>query len=302
VGRVLAALLVSAGHRVFGAERDVGVALPEGVTPFAGDLSDPRVVGRVLGASSPDWIVHLAAQSSVRHSFDDPAGTIAANTLPALHLLDGLRQVGHGARILLVGSADEYGVIAPEDLPVREVHPIRPQSPYALAKSVQASYGSLYAVRYGVDVVITRSFNHTGPGQRDSFVLPAFARQLCEIRTGTRTAVMEVGNLDVWRDFTDVRDVCDAYVALLERGRTGEIYNVCSGQAVSIRDTLEKLRRITGVDVSVRKDAARMRPVDMPELRGDAGKIREHTGWSPSIPLDDTLHSLIDYWNDHVRA
>jgi len=300
VGRVLAEQLLGAGHAVFGAERETRRVLPAGVKALGGDLTTAATVRDIVEASRPDWIVHLAAQSSVRRSFDDPAGTLSGNTLPALHLLESVRVDGRAVRVLLVGSADEYGVIDPSDLPVQEAHAVNPESPYALAKTVQARYGALYAARYGVDVVMTRSFNHTGPGQRDAFVLPAFARQLCEIRAGLREAVLHVGNLDVRRDFTDVRDVCNAYIALLERGRAGEVYNVCSGESISLREALERMRRIAGVDVTIEVDPERLRPVDMPELRGDAAKIRRDTGWEASIPFDETLRSLIEYWQDRV--
>jgi GDP-4-dehydro-6-deoxy-D-mannose reductase len=147
-------------------------------------------------------------------------------------------------------------------------------------------------------VVATRSFNHTGAGQSDVFVLSSFARQIAEIKAGRREAVLRVGNLDVKRDFLDVRDVCAAYVALLEKGEAGETYNVCSGRSYRIRDLLDRLCSLSGVEVEVRVDPERLRPVDMPELLGDASKLEAATGWKPTVAIDDTLRSLLEYWED----
>ncbi len=299
VGRVLGGRLVEAGHDVWGVERRER-PLPEGVTPCVADLSDGESAAAVLDEARPDWIVHLAAQSSVRASFDDPAGTLESNTRPALRLLEAMRRgaAPTAARILVVGSADAYGVVPPERLPVPEDAPLDPQSPYALSKAMQEATARMWAERFDVDAVITRSFNHTGPGQRDAFVLSSFARQVAAVADGRAPAVLRVGNLDVRRDFTDVRDVCDAYVALLERGERGQVYNVCSGRAVGLRDVLSMLCDIAGVSVRVEVDPDRLRPVDMPELRGDPSKIERDTGWRARIPLEQTLRDLLAWWSE----
>jgi GDP-4-dehydro-6-deoxy-D-mannose reductase len=153
-----------------------------------------------------------------------------------------------------------------------------------------------------VDTVMTRSFNHTGPGQRDVFVLSNFGKQVAEIRRGLREPVIDVGDLEVRRDFLDVRDVCDAYVVLLKKGRTGETYNVCSGRSYRIRDLLDQLCALAGVKVKVHVDQARLRPVDVPELRGDPSKMREHTGWTVKHPIEETLKSLLEYWDGELAA
>jgi len=196
-----------------------------------------------------------------------------------------------------VGSADEYGTVDGSLLPLAESAPVNPESPYALAKAIQSQYGRMFAKLYGVDAVMTRSFNHTGPGQRDTFVLSSFARQVAGIRRGTRGETIEVGNLDVKRDFLDARDVCDAYVVLLMKGRAGETYNVCSGKSYRIGDMLREMCRIANVDVTIRVDSTRLRPVDMPDLRGDPGKMRAHTGWTARREIGETLASLLDYWD-----
>jgi GDP-4-dehydro-6-deoxy-D-mannose reductase len=298
VGRALVARLAVAGYEVWGADRvDAGGGF-HGAQCLVGDLCDEAFVEDVLGRSGPACIVHLAGQASVRQSFDDPAHTLSDNTQPALNILNVLRRRKSIARVLLIGSADEYGSVHPSQLPLVEATPVNPESPYALAKVIQSQTGRMFARLYSVDAVMTRSFNHTGPGQRDAFVLSSFARQVAAIRRRTRGETIEVGNLDVKRDFLDVRDVCDAYVVLLKKGRTGETYNVCSGQSYRIGDMLRQMCDIAGVDVTIRVDASRLRPVDMPDLRGDPGKIHAHTGWSARRPIAETLASLLDYWDE----
>jgi GDP-4-dehydro-6-deoxy-D-mannose reductase len=302
VGGALVGRLASAGFAVWGADRVAPADGFAGESCLVGDLTDVAFVDRVIETVNPGHVVHLAAQSSVRRSFDEPVGTLRDNTLPTLHILERLRDAGSRARVLLVGSAEEYGSVSPGQLPLPESAPSNPESPYALAKAVQNQYGRMYARLYGVDTVMTRSFNHTGPGQRDVFVLPSFARQVAEIRRGRRAPVIDVGNVEVRRDFLDVRDVCDAYVVLLMRGRSGETYNVCSGQSYRVRDLLDRLCALAGVTVKIHVDASRLRPVDMPELRGDPGKMREHTGWTAKHPIDETLQSLLDYWDGVAGA
>jgi GDP-4-dehydro-6-deoxy-D-mannose reductase len=281
---------------VWGADRVAGGAFA-GRECLIGDLADDAFVEDLIARSDPAAIVHLAGQASVRQSFDDPAQTLSDNTRPALNILNHLRRRGSRARTLLVGSADEYGTVDATQLPLVESVPVNPESPYALAKAIQGQYGRMFAKLYDVDAVMTRSFNHTGPGQRDAFVLSNFARQVAAIRRGTRGETIEVGNLDVRRDFLDVRDVCDAYVVLLKKGRTGETYNVCSGRSYRIGDMLRQMCDLANVDVTIRVDAVRLRPVDMPELRGDPGKMLAHTGWSAKLPIEQTLRSLLEYWD-----
>jgi len=295
VGRALTARLIAGGYEVWGADR-AGSDDFAGTKCLAGDLADADFVNEVVTAARPECVVHLAAQSSVRRSFDEPAATLRDTTLPALHLLEVVRNGGVGARILLVGSADEYGTVDASELPLAETAPTRPESPYALAKVIQNQTARLYARLYQTDVVLTRSFNHTGPGQRDAFVLSNFAKQVAAIKAGRRDATLQVGNLDVRRDFLDVRDVCDAYVTLMQRGRSGETYNVCSGRSYRIGDLLDQLCAIAGTRVKIEVDAARLRPVDMTELRGDPSKIREHTGWTAKRPINETLRALLEYW------
>lgn len=297
VGRALVGRLISAGYEVWGVDRTEMDADFRGKRHLRGDLADLDFVAGVIDEAAPACIVHLAAQSSVAKSFDEPTPTLRDGTVPALHILEYLRQNSANVRVLLIGSADEYGPVNPAQIPVREDNAVNPESPYALAKVIQNQYGRMYAKLFSVDAVATRSFNHTGPGQRDAFVLSSFAKQIAEIRRGKREAEIEVGNLDVRRDFLDVRDVCDAYVVLLKKGRMGETYNVCSGLSYRVGDLLRELCALAGVHVAIRVDVARLRPVDTPELRGDPSKMREHTGWTAKLPIQETLKTLLDYWD-----
>jgi GDP-4-dehydro-6-deoxy-D-mannose reductase len=300
VGRALMSRLTGAGYEVWGVDRSDADPGFKGKRYVQGDLTDAAFVADTLNESMPACVVHLAAQSSVAKSFDEPTPTLRDGTAPALLILEHARTAKSSMRVLLIGSADEYGAVSPAQIPVREDTPAQPESPYALAKAIQNYYGRMYAKLYRVDAMMTRSFNHTGPGQRDAFVLSSFAKQVAEIRRGLREAEIEVGNLDVRRDFMDVRDVCDAYVVLLMKGRMGETYNVCSGQSYRVGDLLRELCALAAVHVAIRVDVARLRPVDTPELRGDPSKMSAHTGWSAKTPIQETLKALLDYWDGEL--
>lgn len=290
------------GYEVRGVDRTESCDVLPADAYLSGDLRDPAFVGEAIGSPDFDCIVHLAAQSSVRRSFDDPVSTLSDGTLPALHILNHLRESGAKTRVLLVGSADEYGVVPAEEMPIAEMHTVHPASPYALAKSVQNQIGTMFNTLYGVDTVMTRSFNHTGPGQREDFVLSNFARQVAEIKRGKHEPVIDVGDLESRRDFLDVRDVCDAYVVLLKKGRSGETYNVCSGKSYRIRDLLDWMCALAGVSVKIHVDKTRLRPVDMPELRGDPSKIHDQTGWASKINIEETLSAMLADWDRKIAA
>jgi GDP-4-dehydro-6-deoxy-D-mannose reductase len=290
------------GYDVRGVDRAQGCDVLDADAYLSGDLRDPGFVAEVIEVADLDCIVHLAAQSSVRRSFDEPASTLADGALPALNMLNHIRESGEKTRVLLVGSADEYGVVPASEIPISETHGVKPASPYALAKSIQNQFGAMFCSLYSVDTVMTRSFNHTGPGQREDFVLASFARQVAEIKRGTRAPVIDVGDLEIRRDFLDVRDVCDAYVVLLKKGRSGETYNVCSGNSYRIRDLLDRICALAGVEVQVRVDQARIRPIDMPDLRGDTTKIQEHTGWRAKLDIDETLKAMLEDWDRKLAA
>jgi GDP-4-dehydro-6-deoxy-D-mannose reductase len=271
-----------------------------GIEVVQADLEDATSVRQALDRVRPDRIVHLAAQSSPQRSWEDPAGTLKTNLLGLLHLLEGARSLGLAPRLLVVGSAEEYGLVRPEDTPLREDHPLRPASPYAVSKVAQGYLALQYALSPGMAIVRTRTFHHTGPRRGEQFAESSFARQLAEIEAGRRPPRLEVGNLDAVRDFTDVRDVVRAYWALLEKGVPGEVYNVCSGRGVRLADLLEELVRQSGLEVEIVVDPARLRPVDVPVLVGDPARLQAATGWQPRIPLARTLRDLLDHWRERL--
>jgi GDP-4-dehydro-6-deoxy-D-mannose reductase len=200
----------------------------------------------------------------------------------------------------VVGSAEEYGLARPEDMPLREDHPLRPASPYAVSKVAQGFLALQYALSYHLAIVRTRTFHHTGPRRGEQFAESSFARQLAEIEAGRRPPRLEVGNLDAVRDFTDVRDVVRAYWALLDRGEPGEVYNVCSGRGVKVADLLDELVRQSGLKVEIHVDPERLRPLDAPVMVGNPARLRAATGWQPGIPLSRTLRDLLDHWRERV--
>jgi len=204
--------------------------------------------------------------------------------------------------VLVVGSAEEYGAVDPDAAPITEDAPLRPLSPYAVSKVAQGFLALQYALSREMAVVRTRTFPHTGPGRGAAFAESSFARQIAEVEAGRRRPVLEVGNLDAVRDFTDVRDVVRAYWLLLERGNPGEVYNVCSGRGQSIGDVLRALLEISGVHVDLKVDRERLRPSDLPALVGDPTRLREATGWEPKIPLEQTFRDLLDHWRERVGA
>jgi GDP-4-dehydro-6-deoxy-D-mannose reductase len=290
---------------LFGLVKPHGVVrgdVPAGVTCLEADLDDAAGVAAAVLDARPDRVIHLAGQSSVQHSWMNPGGTLGTNVLGLVHLVEALLAHALRPRLLVVGSADEYGAVDPAELPIREERALRPRSPYAVSKAAQGLLAREYAGHAGLWVVCTRTFPHTGPRRGEAFAESSFARQLAEIEADRREPVLRVGNLDAVRDFSDVRDVVRAYWSLLGHGVSGQAYNVCSGTGVSIRQLLDRLIELSGVRVEVRVDPERLRPVDIPALVGHPGKLREATGWCPQLPLDQTLRDLLGYWRERVRS
>ncbi|HSQ60543.1 MAG TPA: GDP-mannose 4,6-dehydratase [Acidobacteriota bacterium] len=264
------------------------------------DVVDAAAVASAVRDLRPDAIVHLAAQSSGAASLERPAETYRVNAIGSLNLLEAVRAEAPGAMLLLVGSADAYGS-GTAGTKIREDAPLRPKNPYALSKAAQDALGELYAGSYGLRVVRTRTFSHTGPGQRPQFALAAFAEQIARVDAGLQTPEIRVGNLDAVREYADVRDVVAAYRALIERGEPGEAYNVCTGEGHRLRDLLDRLLAIAGVRADVITDPSRTRARDVDHLVGDPAKIRERTGWTPRLPLDRTLNDLYQDARERVR-
>jgi GDP-4-dehydro-6-deoxy-D-mannose reductase len=264
------------------------------------DLNDPAAVEKLLDEVAPDRIVHLAGQSSVHRSWIEPGGTLRTNVLGLVNLLDAVRRRGLTPAVLVVGSAEEYGLVDPSEIPLRETMPLRPASPYAVSKVAQAELARLYGPAGGMKIILTRTFPHTGPCRGESFAESSFARQIAEIEAERRPPVLSVGNLDAVRDYTDVRDVVRAYWLLLEKGTGGDVYNVCGGQGRSIREMLDMLLACSRVQAEVKVDPDRLRPVDVPVQVGDPSKLRAATGWEPRIPLERTLGDLLEDWRRRI--
>ena len=297
VGRHLAAHLAGSAHRVSGSYLDQSAAdgLGGGYQLYRADLRDSGQWARLMQSARPDCIFHLAAQSSPAWSFKRPAETLEINVVGTANLLEACRQACPEARFLAISSCEIYGMTS-DDRPVAEDQPYNPASPYAVSKIAQEQLAIQYHHSYGLRAIIARPFPHTGPGQPDNFALPSFARQAAEIAAGLRPPVVEVGNLSARRDLSDVRDVIRAYALLAEKGIPGQIYNVCSGKYLSIQSALETLIGLSGLDIEVRPDPARFRPLDIPILWGDNAKLKRQTGWSPEYDIERTLEDLYRYW------
>jgi GDP-4-dehydro-6-deoxy-D-mannose reductase len=266
------------------------------ISMYECDMRDAHSVTNVIKEVQPDRIFHLAAQSLVPASWKSPAETLGTNVLGQLNIFEAVRRVGISPRIQIAGSSEEYGLVLEEELPVRETNPLRPLSPYAVSKVSQDMMGYQYFKSFGMDIVRTRAFNHTGPRRPPVFVCSDFARQLVQVELGLKKPEIRVGNLDAKRDFTDVRDVVIGYWLALESGVGGEVYNICSGSCYKISDVLDMLIKITGVKVTVVHDRLRMRPSDVPVLQGDNSSFRSLTGWKPEIPFEKTLTDLVEFW------
>jgi GDP-4-dehydro-6-deoxy-D-mannose reductase len=288
---------------LFGLTRPHGTAerLPPGAQALIADLDDAAAVRAAVAEARPDAVLHLAGQSSVHQSWSDPGATLRTNVLGASHLLEAIQAEAPRARVVVVGSAEEYGAVPAERQPIREDEPLRPRSPYAVSKAAQGLLALQHAAA-GLAVTLCRVFPHTGPGRGEAFAESSWARQLAEIEAGLRSPVIEVGNLEAVRDFTDVRDVAAAYLGLLAPGAPTGTFNVCSGHGVAMREVLDRLVRLSGQDVEVRVDRERLRPADVPCLVGDPARLRAATGWAPRSTLDRTLGDLLDDARARLRA
>ena len=261
------------------------------------DLLARDQVREAIAALRPTAVYHLAGAAHQAESWRDTATPLRGNVLATAHLLDAIRRARLDCRVLLTGSAAVY---APSEEPIAESGPRTPASPYALSKLAQELVALNAFADDGVGAIVVRPFNHTGPGQSTAFVAPAMARQIALIEQGRLEPVLRVGNLDAVRDLSDVRDVVRAYVALMDRGTPGTIYNVGSGTGRTIRSVLDALVSRSQVPVRVETDPERLRPSDVPSLVADTTRLREATGWEPQIPFERTLDELLQYWRGAV--
>lgn len=264
------------------------------------DLRDANSVLETLERVKPDFIFHLAAQSFVPTSWSAPTETLDTNIQGQTNIFEGVRRLGLDPVIQIACSSEEYGLVKPEETPIKETNPLRPLSPYAVSKVSQDYLGYQYYQSYGIKAIRTRGFNHTGPRRGDVFVTSNFAKQLARIKAGLAEPVMYVGNLTAIRDFTDVRDMVRAYWLAVNHAKPGEVYNIASGREITIQELLDRLIALSGVEVEVKQDPARMRPSDVEILIGDASKFKADTGWDIEIPFDKTLKDTFDYWVDRI--
>jgi len=280
VGRWLVAHLDNAGDEVVAADTDV-------------DVTDAAAVARSMAAAAPDAVYHLAGLAHVQRSWDEPAEYLRVNAGGTLNVLEAARACAGAPRVLVISSAEVYGAVGPEQLPVREDQPLRPVSPYAASKAAAELVAVQAHLGRGTAAVRARPFNHAGPGQAPTFAIPAFARRIVDAQRDGAGA-LRVGNLSARRDVVDVRDVVRAYRLLVERGEPGEAYNVCTGRSVEVGELVERLLVLAGADLRLEPDPDLLRPVDVPELRGDPSRLRAATGWEPEVPLDGTLRAVLD--------
>jgi GDP-4-dehydro-6-deoxy-D-mannose reductase len=274
----------------------------KGVTLFVADTTHLEQMRYAVAQSQPDLVFHLAAQSSVAASWADPASTLQINAGGAVQLLEALRAEHLSPRVILMGSGEQYGLVYPEENPIREETTFRPISPYGVSKSAQDLYGYQYFVAYGLPVLRVRSFNSFGPRQTERFVVANFARQIALIEQGKAEPVLSVGDLQVQRDFLPVEDVVRACLSIAQRGQPGQAYNVGSGRARSIGGILEILLAHSTTSVQVRKDPARLRPVDVPLLVADISRLCADTEWEPAIDVEYALEQTLNYWRAVVAV
>lgn len=304
VGKHLASFLLEEGVEVMGL--DMRPALqPEpwdrcryGVC----DILDREAVFSAVAGFSPHYIFHLAAQSSVSLSWEDPGLTYDVALMGQANLFDAALETGEDTVIHVACSSEEYGRVGEEELPIGEDQPLKPASPYALSKVIQDYHAVFCHQAYGTRVIRTRAFNMTGPGQSPRFVVSDFARQIAEIEAGEREAALRVGNLDARRDFSDVRDLVGVYWRLVREGEPGEVYNVCSGRDRSIGEILDILVSMSEASIRVETDPARMRRSDIPVLRGDNSRLRKLLEWEPAHSLEETLRDVLDWWRERTGA
>ncbi len=288
-----------AGTLLPGAPVDNLVNLQSRVVTVPCDLTEPGAVGRVIAEVRPDRVFHLAGAAVVGTSWVQRAEVLRANLDGTFQLLEGLR--ARPAPCLLVSSSEVYGAVAEADQPILETQPVRPVSPYGLSKACQELYATYYMRAERLPIVVVRAFNHVGPRQAPGFVWSDIARQVAAIEKGLRPAVLEIGTATTRRDFTDVRDMVRAYWLALERGGPGEVYNAASGRAVAIQEIVRGFLARATCSIDVRVSAERVRPIDLPLLLGDAGRLRALTGWSPTIPLEQSLSDVLADWRRRVQ-
>lgn len=265
------------------------------------ELTDAESVNHLIGQVQPDLIFHLAAQSFVPTSLRSPADTLVNNLVGQLNLLEAVRHAGIDCKIQIACSSEEYGLVHPDETPIKESNPLRPLNPYAVSKIAQDFLGYQYYQSYGLNIVRTRAFHHTGPRREECYVTSNFAKQIALIEEGLQSPHVYVGNLQAVRDFTDVRDIVRAYWLSLITGAPGEVYNISSGTSITIGEMLQTLLSKTNVHVDIHIDKERLRPSDVDIVLGDSSLFRSISGWVPEISFQQSMEDLLDYWRGVIR-
>ncbi len=270
-----------------------------GVIPLDVDLLNATAVETALAGVNPDGVIHLAAIAAVGESLTSPAKILRNNIFAQLNLLEALKRKKSSARILIIGSADEYG--QPSGTPIDENFPLLPTNPYAVSKITQDFMGLQYHLAYGMDIIRVRPFNHIGEGQSMGFVVPDFAKQIVDVELSGKPGTISVGNLNAVRDFTDVLDMVQAYELALIKGQSGQVYNLGSGKSVFIKDLLNILISLSPAKITIKTDPSRFRPADQPKLICNPEKFHRLTGWKAKIPLETTLKRVLEYWRHNYH-
>ena len=304
-GSHLAELLLSKGLEVHGMRRprtkmDHIESIANRLHLTDADLLDSHSLYSTISRIKPDYIFHLAAQSFVPTSWVSPSVTLEVNIVGSANLFEAVRQANIDPVIQIACSSEEYGMVHDNEVPIKETNPLRPLSPYAVSKVAMDYLGYQYHQSYGVRVVRTRGFNHTGPRRGDTFAESNFAKQIALIEKGKQEPVVHVGNVDAKRDYTDVRDMVKGYLLAVEKCDPGDVYNICTGSTVKIADVLKLLLSYSKIKVEIKEDPDRMRPSDVPILLGDNSKFVAKTGWKPEIVFEKTMEDLLNYWRERV--
>jgi len=273
-----------------------GYELLQNINFLQADMGDNPRIQSIICDIEPDYILHLAAQSSVAESWRTPASSFINNISGFMNVIETVRLFGIPAKILSVGSAEQYGIVTKNDLPLTEKTGMHPANPYAVARVAQEQFAKIYVDGYGLDICCTRSFNHCGPGQSDRFVVSSIVKQLVMITQGKHDNGIHIGDGSIVRDFLDVRDVVAAYCLLLEKGHRGEVYNICSGRGYVIRDIITILSEIYKTDIQIHEEKSQFRPIDNPHIIGSNEKIMHDLGWHPKVSFEESLQDLYDYW------
>lgn len=296
VGKYLSKYLIDKGYNVYGTVIEDDVQM-DNVNIKKMNLLNKKEVNETIKSINPDYIYHLAGQSAVGLSWKEPTLTMNVNINGTINLLDAVRENNIDTKVLIIGSSDEYGVIKPEDCPIREEKRLNPASPYAISKMAQEEISKLYVSSYKMNLIMVRAFNHIGPMQGKNFVVSDFASKIADIEKGAEP-VIRVGNLEAYRDFTDVRDIVHGYVMLMESGKIGEVYNIGSGNAYRVQEILDILLSLSNTKIKVEIDPEKLRPSDVPIIQCDNSKIKAHVNWVPQYDIKNTLKDTLDYWRN----